>query len=118
MSKFLILARDNGGWRDLSPEEGQRVMQKYFDWTSGMRAAGRLVGSNKLKDGEGRVARGGNGAEIAVKDGPYSETKEVLGGYWLVEASDYDEAMKMVADHPHLRFGSLEVRAIQEMTAP
>jgi hypothetical protein len=52
------------------------------------------------------------------RDGPYSETKEVLGGYWLIEASDYDEAMEVVADHPHLRFGSLEVREIQEMTAP
>lgn len=117
MSKFLVLARDNGGWRDLSPEEGQRVIQKYFDWSNGMRSAGRLVGSNKLKDGEGRVVRGGGkAAEIAVKDGPYSETKEVLGGYWLIEADDYDEALKMVADHPHLRFGSLEVRAIEDLS--
>jgi hypothetical protein len=114
MSKFIILARGDAGLRNLSPEEGQRIMQKYIDWTNNLRASGRLVGSNKLKDGEGRVVRAGDG-DIAVKDGPFSETKEILGGYWMVEASDYDGALEMVTDHPHLRFGSLEVRAIQEM---
>ncbi len=115
MPKFLMLARnEDGAFQDLSPEEGQRTLQQYMDWTTRMRAAGRLQASNKLKDGEGRVLSGG-GSQVAVKDGPYSETKEVVGGYWLVEAADFDEAVQLAKDSPHLRFGTLEIRAIEEM---
>ncbi len=115
MPKFLMLARSTDqAWKDISPEEGQRIVQQYMDWSNRMRAAGRLGASNKLKDGEGRVLSG-DGAQTAVKDGPYSETKEVVGGYWLLEAADFDEAVKLAKDSPHLRFGTLEIRAIEEM---
>ena len=115
MAKFLMLARSNDhAWQDLSAEEAQRIVQQYVDWSDRMRAAGRLGGSNKLTDREGRVISG-SGAQMAVKDGPYSETKEVVGGYWLLEAADFDEVVNLAKDSPHLRFGSLEIRAIQEM---
>ena len=115
MPKFLLLARSNGQpWKDLSAEEAQRIVQQYMDWSQRMREAGRLPGSNKLTDNEGRVLSG-SGAQMTVKDGPYSETKEVVGGYWLVEAADYDEAVKLAKDSPHLRFGTIEIRAIEEM---
>jgi hypothetical protein len=115
MPKFLMLARSTDqAWQDVSAEEAQRIVQQYVDWSNRMRSAGRLVGSNKLTDGEGRVLSG-TGPQMAVKDGPYSETKEVVGGYWLLEAADFEEAAKLAKDSPHLRFGSLEIRAIQEM---
>ncbi|HYL04542.1 MAG TPA: YciI family protein [Thermoanaerobaculia bacterium] len=115
MPKFLMLARSTDqAWNGISAEEAQRIVQQYVDWSSRMRTAGRLAASNKLKDGEGRVLSG-NGPQMAVKDGPYSETKEVVGGYWLLEAADFDEAVKLAQDSPHLRFGSLEIRAIEEM---
>jgi hypothetical protein len=115
MPKFLMLARsDARAWEGVSAEEGQRIVKQYVDWSDRMRAAGRLAGSNKLQDGDGRVLAG-NGSQIEVKDGPYSETKEVVGGYWLLEAADFDEAVKLAKDSPHLRFGTLEIRAIEEM---
>ena len=115
MPKFLMLARSTDqAWKDVSAEEGQRIVQQYMEWSNRMRAAGRLAASNKLKDGEGRVLSG-DGPQMAVKDGPYSETKEVVGGYWLLEAADFDEAVKLAKDSPHLRFGTLEIRAIEEM---
>lgn len=115
MPKFLMLARsDARAWEGISAEEGQRIVKQYVDWSDRMRAAGRLAGSNKLTDGDGRVLAG-NGSRVEVKDGPYSETKEVVGGYWLLEAADFDEAVKLAKDSPHLRFGTLEIRAIEEM---
>ena len=103
MPKFLMLARsDARAWEGLSAEEGQRIVKQYVDWSDRMRAAGRLAGSNKLKDGEGRVLSG-NGGQMSVKDGPYSETKEVVGGYWLLEAADFDEAVNVTLGLPIVR---------------
>ena len=51
-------------------------------------------------------------------DGPYSATKEVLGGFYLIEAADYDEAVQLAMDHPHLQFGgTLEIRKLWESPA-
>jgi hypothetical protein len=55
------------------------------------------------------------GGEMVVTDGPYVESKELLGGFWLVEAASYDEVVTMVSDSPHLATGSLELRQIEEM---
>jgi hypothetical protein len=55
------------------------------------------------------------GGEMVVTDGPYVESKEFLGGCWLVEAASYDEVVTMVSDSPHLATGSLELRRIEEM---
>ena len=56
--------------------------------------------------------RGRNGRPT-VTDGPYSETKEVLGGYYLIEAADYDQAVERASDHPHLEYGgTIEVRQV------
>jgi hypothetical protein len=48
-------------------------------------------------------------------DGPFSETKEVIGGYWILEADSYDEMQELVADCPHLEHGRLEIRQIEEV---
>jgi hypothetical protein len=53
--------------------------------------------------------------ELMVTDGPYVESKEFLGGFWIIEASSYDEMVKLVSDSPHLATGSLELRQIEEM---
>jgi hypothetical protein len=101
-----------------SPEELQKITQKYLDWTQRLRAAGKLVNSNRLQD-DGRVVRP-NGGKPAVSDGPFSESKEAIGGYWLIEAKDYDEALKLIEDHPHVtqwRNTALEVRQIFDFAA-
>src|SRR5260370_14997564 len=79
MPKFLMLARsDARALEGLSAEEGQRIVKQYVDWSNRMRAAGRLAGSNKLQDGNGRVLAGhGSGGEGT--DGPYTETPEIAG---------------------------------------
>ena len=114
MAKFLVLARGTGQeYANRSPQEMQQVVQKYMAWTAGLREAGRMLHAERLK-GDGRVVRGAAG-KMTVTDGPFAESKEVIGGFWLLEASSYEEVQAFLKDHPHLEAGTLEVRQIWDM---
>ena len=105
---MLLLHQDPSGWYKLSPEEMQAAMEKYMAWNQKPYARG----SNRLTTDSSRVIRG-EGGKPRVMDGPYSETKEVLGGYYVIEAADYDEAVARSMDHPHLSFGgTIEIRQL------
>lgn len=115
MPRYLLLAYDNpADFAELSPEEMQSVIERYVAWTDGVRRSGKLLASDKLVDGQGRRLSRRNG-ELVVRDGPFVESKEVLGGYWLIEAADLDDAARIAAGCPHTDNGILEVRAIEEM---
>ena len=116
MSKFLVIPRDNQvDFSDFSGEDMEKVIEQYVAWGRKVGDGGRTLDSNKLKDGEGRVLRG-SGGTFSVADGPFKEATEVVGGYWIIEASDYDEVVSLVEDHPHLRYGtSLEIREVEMM---
>ena len=114
MPNYMLLLRGCPKSHDLSPEEMQKIIEKYSAWRQGLADAGRLVGSEKLTDGEGRVLRRKNGG-VRVLDGPYSETKEVIGGYFAIHAADYDQAVEIARGCPHLDYGSVELREIEEV---
>ena len=109
MAQFmLLLYHDPNGMRRTSPEDMQRALEKYMAWMK----KPFTVDSKRLAGDPGRVMRGGPG-KPKTTDGPYSETKEVLGGYYTIEAADYDEAVKLTEDHPHLEYGgTIEVRQV------
>jgi hypothetical protein len=116
MPRYLLVARDPVDMEMPSPSEMQAIIQRYMDWTHRMRAEGRLRESDKLKDGEGRVVRGGAAGKPVVTEGPFAEAREVVGGFWVLEAAHYDELLACLAGHPHLDApGSLEVREIEEL---
>lgn len=116
MPKFLLLLHDAPDtYSKLSPDQMQRVIEKYVAWGDRLRKTGVLQGGEKLADEPGRIMRARNG-EIRVTDGPYSETKEVLGGYYIVSAADYDKAIDLARDCPHFEYGgTIEVREIDTM---
>lgn len=100
--------------KDFSPEEIQTIIQKYRDWAERLMKEKRLVISGKIRDDAGRILKG-NGSSLKIKDGPYAETKEVIGGYFVIEAEDYKKAVDLSRDCPHLGFGeTIEVREIEE----
>lgn len=111
MSKFmLLLYNDPTGWNSLSPEEMQKATEKYMAWMN----KPFTVDAKRLAEDVGRVMRSENGKPRVV-DGPYSETKEVLGGYYTIEAANYDEAVKLALEHPQLEYGgTIEVRRVWE----
>lgn len=108
MAKFMLLLHENpAGWQQLSAEEMQKAIEKYMAWTK----KPFNVGGERLTQDTGRVMRGTIGQAPRVTDGPYSETKEVLGGFYIIEAANYDEAVARSMDHPHLEYGgTIEVR--------
>jgi hypothetical protein len=110
MSQFMLMLRDSGGFPDnISAEEIQAIIERYGAWLAKVRGSG-----HKLFDGEGRVVVRRDGG-LAVTDGPFVEAKEIIGGYFVIEADDYDRAAKLVEDCPHLDFGSIEIRRIDPM---
>jgi hypothetical protein len=108
MSKFmLLLYNEPSAWDKLSPEEMQKATEKYMGWSK----MPFTLDGKRLAEDPGRVIKANNGQARAT-DGPYSETKEVLGGYYTIEAANYDEAVKLALDHPHIQFGTIEVRHV------
>ncbi len=113
MPKFTLMLRENGSsYQRLSPTEMQAIIARYSAWRESLQAAGKLAGSHKLKDGDGRVMRRA-ADRVMVTDGPFTEGKEVLGGLFIVEADSYDEAVAVANGCPHLDFGSIEVREVE-----
>jgi len=112
MAQFMLLLHgDPGIWPRLSPEEMQKALEKYMGWTK----KPFVRDGKRLTDDPGRVMRK-TGGQTRTADGPYSETKEVLGGYYTIEAADYDEAVRLALDHPQLEYGgTIEVRQVWEM---
>ena len=111
MSHFMLLLHDTpGDFEKLSPEEMQKALEKYFAWSK----KPFTVDAKRLAPDPGRVIRA-NGGQPRTTDGPYSETKEVLGGYYTIDAKDYDEAVKIALAHPHVEYGgTIEIRKVWE----
>ena len=116
MPKYMLLLHDRAeSFAAMSPEQMQQVIQKYMAWGDSLRNAGVIKDGQKLTDEPGRVIRT-NGSQVLVTDGPYSETKEVLGGYYTVEAASYDKAVEVAQSCPHVEYGgTIEVRQVQDM---
>jgi hypothetical protein len=119
MPKYMLLLHDDPTeWMKFSPDQMQQAIQKYVAWGARLRGAGVLVNSDKLTADPGRVIRGKNG-QHRVTDGPFSEGREVLGGYYTITAATYDEAVEQVKDCPHLAYGgTIEIRQVDEMVRP
>ena len=107
---MLLLYDDQKTFTKLGPEEMQKAVEKYMAW----RHAPFTVDGKRLTDDKGKVLRAPGGKPVAT-DGPFSETKEILGGYYTIAAADYDEAVKLALTHPHLEYGgTVELRKVFE----
>ncbi|MBK9941632.1 MAG: YciI family protein [Kouleothrix sp.] len=111
MAQFMLLIRGgDDAIRDYTPEQYQQVIQRYIDWSARLRREGRNGGGDELKPG-GKTVRTRDGRPFV--DGPYPETKEAIGGYFLIEAADLDEAAMIAGECPVLGHGGcVEVREI------
>lgn len=119
MSQFMLISHHSlavpEGF-EVTPEMIQGIIQKYNDWMAKMTESGHLVSLNKLKNDLGRNLTGFGDGQV-VTDGPYAETKEVIGGYWIIAAADYDEAVRVASTCPTLEFGGrLEIREVEDMS--
>jgi hypothetical protein len=89
MAQFMMLLHESTtGMDGLSPEEIQKIVERYQAWSAKIAEGGKLVGGQKLADEPGRHMQLANG-KVAVRDGPYAESKEIIGGFFIIEAADY-----------------------------
>jgi hypothetical protein len=114
LAHFMLLLHENpASFAEVTPEQMEQVIGEYVAWRTALEKQGRLAGGEKLRDEGGRHLSG-FGAELKVVDGPFAEAAEVIGGYFTVEARDYDDAVEVAKSCPHLRYGGrIELRQIE-----
>jgi hypothetical protein len=115
MARYLLLLRaEPGQYEKLSPEEIQRILQRFAKWREELTAGGHNPEGQKLRDGIGRQLTQTNG-KVIVTDGPYAETREILGGYYAFDADSFEQAVELAKGCPVLPFGPIEIREIERM---
>ena len=104
---YLVISR--GQWdAEASPETVQKAIDDFYGWLDGHIAAGTMHGGSRLKAEGATVSR-----KTVVTDGPFGETKELIGGYWFVVAPSLEKAARLLADSPTVRLGLFyEVRPL------
>jgi hypothetical protein len=114
--QYLLLIYDNEKEFDgFPPDKQQKVIGEYGAFGQWLRTSGHAVGSNRLQPIETATTVRVRSGKVATTDGPFAETREQLGGYYLVEAKDLDEAIQIAARIPSAQFGSIEIRPIWVM---
>jgi hypothetical protein len=106
---YMLLFRGNDWIKNLSPEEKQRVTDQWMGWFRRLTDDGKAVAGNPLER-EGKVVSGKN---RVVSDGPFAESKEAIGGYFLLDVGTMDEAVAIAQECPGLPYGvRVEVRPV------
>jgi hypothetical protein len=110
---YMLLFRGNDWYKGLSPEEMQKVASQWMAWFERLTAQGKAIAGSPLEK-EGKVVSGKNGR--IVSDGPFAESKETVGGYFLLRVDTLDEATTIAQECPGLPFGiRVEVRPVAEV---
>lgn len=114
MRYLCLIYEDEKPWESMPQEEAGAILGEYFAFTEGIRQSGHYLGGEALQPtATATTVRVRNG-RISTTDGPFAETKEQLGGYYLINAADLNEAIQIAAKIPAARSGSIEVRPIME----
>ena len=118
MAQYMLLLHQVPNYNtDLPREKMLEMTKRYMAWADGLRQKGKMVGGEKLTASGGRHVRLKDGKAVA-SDGPYAEAKDVVGGYFVIEARDLAEAEAIVGDCPHLALSPgnwAEIRPIEDM---
>jgi hypothetical protein len=119
MRYMLLIYGDEKVWGKMSEQEKGAIFKQYGEFTEGIRESGAFQAGDPLQPTTtATTVRSKNGKTVTT-DGPFAETKEQLGGYYIVEAKNLDEVLSIAARIPSVRVGgSIEVRPIMEMGAP
>lgn len=137
MRYLLMLYADEKAGAQIPPEDMAGAMQELFAYQAALEKAGAFVGTSALQptweartirmEGgdvkrqtlpDGQVRFVNEGGELKVHDGPYAETREQLGGYYIIEAPDMDAAVKWAARCPAVQWGSIEIRPYHPAYSP
>jgi hypothetical protein len=110
---LLIYSPAEGG---PAPDERAAEMPRWYEYTQGLRDAGLLVAGDALHGIDAATTVRVRDGETQITDGPFAETKETLGGYYIIDAADLDTALEQAAKVPNVGYGSIEVRPVLDMS--
>jgi hypothetical protein len=117
MKYVLALFGDESGWEDVTPEEMRARMEPWNRFEQELHDAGvNLAGEGLQPSSNATSVKVGEGDERIVTDGPFAETKEQLGGFYLLECKDLDEALEWAKKVPLQPGGTIEVRPVMDYT--
>jgi hypothetical protein len=102
----------------MSKEEGEAFMGEYFAFTDEIKKSGHYLGGEALQPVTTATTVRIRNGKLSTTDGPFAETKEQLGGFYLINARDLNEAIQIAAKIPSARMGTVEVRPVVEFDAP
>jgi hypothetical protein len=118
MQYMLLIYGDESAWHTRSEEESGQIMQAYGAFTDELKGAGAMVAGDALQPTQTATTVRVQNGETLTTDGPFAETKEQLGGYYLIEAESLDEAIEWASKVPGASHGSVEVRPVMVFEEP
>ena len=115
MKYMLLIYNDPSAWTD-DPAEGEKMMAEYGTFTQGILESGEMVAGDPLQGIETATSVRVRNGKTTTTDGPFAETKEHLGGYYIVDVKDLDRALELGSQIPGAKNGTVEVRPIMEIS--
>jgi len=112
MRYLLLIYADETHYPRMSAQENEKMIGEYRSFTANIQKAGAYVASDRLQPTTTATTIRVRNGETLTTDGPFAETKEQLGGFYMIEAKDLDEANAWAAQIPSARYGCIEVRPI------
>ena len=116
MKFMFMIYRDEDELEALPRKDMQALVDSALDYADEIRRSGHYIVSNALQPGRTARTIRVRGGKVSTTDGPFAETKEQLGGFFLIEANDIDEACAVASRFPPARIGIIEVRPVRELT--
>ena len=115
--KYLCLIYENEkNWESMPPSDSEAIMNQYFAFTDDIQKSGKYIAGEALQPtATATTVRVRNG-KVSTTDGPFAETKEQLGGFYLIEAKDLNDAIQVASRIPSARLGSIEVRPVVDFS--
>ncbi len=116
--KYLCLIYENEkNWETMPQSDAEGIMKEYFAFTEDIRKSGKYVAGEALQPTPTATTVRVRNGKISTTDGPFVETKEQLGGFYLIDAKDLNDAIQVAARIPSARLGGIEVRPVVDFSA-
>ena len=115
--KYICLGYfDEKKWEAMSEREQHTFMDDCFAYDDLLRKNGHIVGGEALKSSRNAITLRWKNGKVSITDGPYAETKEQLGGFGVLEATDLNHAIQLMSKHPGVQAGPCEIRPAEDLT--
>ena len=115
--KYICLGYyDDANWENMSESERNALVDECFAYDDVLRKNGHSVGGEALQSPRNATTLRWNNGKVSITDGPYAETKEQLGGFFVLEARDLNHAIQLVSKHPGVKAGPFEIRPVEDMS--